>query len=172
MCEEVRKLNSIIVHDGFGEINFSRAAAPIPHITLLMGDVDNANDLAALIETLQDFARNHTGICYEIGRPYLRRPSRNFIFVDTIPQKAFRLLRLELHQSLSRFIDCELHGGPKNISHITLGYAHGVYPGIHKLVRAANSVKGTADTFQVAETGKRGTCRQLIARLSHSTVDH
>lgn len=168
VSEEVRRLNSIIVSDGFSEIDFSEVSPPIPHITLLMGEVDNARDLEALVEALGGFSRHQAAIRYEIAKPYLRRPSRNFVFVDTIPQKAFRLLRRKLHQSLSEFIDCDLHGGPENISHITLGYAHGVYPGISKLLKAARPTKGVADTFQIAETGKRGTCRRLIARIQAS----
>src|SRR5689334_13556253 len=163
--EEVLKLNSIIVRDGFSEIDFSGPSAPIPHITLLMGEVDSADDLKALIEALQYFGQHHEPISYEIGRPYLRRPSRNFIFVDTLPQSEFRLFRLELHQILSKFIDCDLHGGPKNISHITLGYAHGVYPGIDNLIQVARPAKGIADTFQIAKTGQRGTCLGAIATV-------
>ncbi len=163
--EEVRTLNSIIVKDGFTDIDFSAVSAPIPHITLLMGEVDHAQDLEALVEALRGFRGHHAAIRYELGKPYLRGPSRNFIFVDTIPQAAFRLLRLELHQLLSDFIDCDLHGGPKNVSHITLGYAHGVYRGIQKLIQVAKTVMGIAETFQIAETGKRGTCRRLIARI-------
>lgn len=164
--KEVRKLNSIIVKDGFAEIDFSAVSAPLPHITLLMGEVDHLQDLKTLIQALTSFSQHQAPIDYRIGKPYLRDPSRNFIFVDTVPQEQFRLLRLELDQILSRFIDCDMHGGPKNVSHITLGYAHGVYPGIQKLVQVARPVVGVAETFQVAETGIRGTCRRLIARIS------
>jgi 2'-5' RNA ligase len=167
VTEEICRLNSIIVRDGFREIDFSKSSAPIPHITLLMGEVDEEEDLKGLIQALRGFSL-HEPIKYKISQPYLRRPSRNFIFVDTVPQKAFRLLRRKLHEALSEFIDCELHGGPDNVSHITLGYAHRAYPGIDKLIKSAQSAGGLADTFQVAETGRRGTCKRLIARIPMS----
>jgi len=165
VLKEVRRLNSIIVGDGFREIDFSDHSEPIPHITLLMGEIDNEEDLNGLIQTLERFSLHQPPIKYKISQPYLRPPSRNFIFVDTVPQKAFRLLRRKLHEALSDYIDCELHGGPDNVSHITLGYAHRAYPGIGKLIKNAVSAGGVANTFQVAETGKRGTCRRLIARI-------
>jgi hypothetical protein len=169
ILDEVCRLNSIIVNDGFREIDFSRPSPPIPHITLLMGEVDHRDDLQQLIKALETFSLDLPPIKYKISPPYLRRPSRNFIFVDTVPQKAFRLVRRKLHEALSPFIDCELHGGPDNVSHITLGYAHRSYPGLDKLLKTAQPTSGVANTFQVAETGKRGTCRRLIARIPPNT---
>lgn len=165
ILEHVRLLNTIIVTNGFQEIDFSGSPAPIPHMTLLMGEVDDLSGLEAMMAALRRFAVDLAPIKYEITKPYLRVPSRNFIFVDAVPQKAFRGLRFSLHELLSEYIDCELYGGPENVSHITLGYAHGAYPGVDKLVQATQSVIGVADTLQVAETGKRGTCQRLIAKI-------
>src|SRR4051812_33700108 len=77
VTEEVRRLNSIVVNDGFKEIDFSNPVVPIPHITLLMGEVDNEQDLTGLIQALEKFSLHQPSIKYKISQPYLRRPSRN-----------------------------------------------------------------------------------------------
>ena len=161
----VRSLNSMIVRDGYRDIDFSIEPGPQPHITLLMGEVDTGEDLDCLVQLTQSFAHSRSGLRYTLGKPYLRQPSQRFIFVDVLPQEPFRTLRTALYELASEFIECEHHGGPGNVSHITLGYAHEVYPNLRALIDNSERVAGVAETLQVSEAADRGTCRRVLHQV-------
>jgi len=162
LCETIHahvlSLNRLVVDAGYNEICFSGPDAVMPHITLLMGEVDTEDEYDLLAEELRVLAETMYPIQYRIGRPYLRQPSQHFIFVDVHPERKFRDYRVEMHADLGRYIECDHHGGPHNVSHITIGYCPIVYPGLQELVRKSNRLPGIADTIQLSVAGKRGTC--------------
>lgn len=89
----------------------------------------------------------------------------SYVFVDVSPQPIFRQLRLALYTQVAHWIDCEVYGGPENVSHITVGYAHNGYSEIDALRDGWTPVSGIANELQIAEAGPRGTCQREITSI-------
>lgn len=167
MLSYVRLLNRKVVSAGFDEIDFTKGPLPIPHITLLMGDVLSPKEYALLLRGVKECARGLRPFSYYLGMPYLRKPSRHYVFVDTLPRSHFARMRKRLYDAVNASIDCEHHGGANNVSHITIGYSATPYPYLDRLRAVYRDVRGVARSIQVCEVGRRGTC---IKRLKYFRI--
>jgi hypothetical protein len=157
-----RALNAILVAHGHVEINFTRGCA-VPHFTLLMGKVGDQIQLRRLMEAVAHFTDQHDPVEFDVSAPHFSDKDEGYIFLNVIPQGPFRDLRLALHTAVNGFLDCEPHGGPTNVSHITVGYAGTVGFNIKELENLPKpATRGIARVIQITEVGARGTCKRLI----------
>jgi hypothetical protein len=159
-----KMLNATVCDDGYDEIAFSGKQAVIPHITLLMGEINSREHFDSLSKILRAFSTALSPLTYTFSRPYLRCPSQHFIFVDTLPREDFRHLRIGLYDRVNEFIECEFHGGPDNVSHVTVGFAGDIYPNIPALCAIKPPNGGMAETIQICLAGKRGTCTTVLEK--------
>lgn len=163
---EIVDLNRIVVEDGFSEISFQAQSSQIPHITLLMGDVDSEADFEDIVAACQKFATALSVFSFEVSSPYLKQPSQNYIFSDVLPQDLFLTIRQSLHNGVAQFIKCDDHGNPDTPSHITIAYAQPFYPYPSKLVSMQKPTLGCAEMVQICRTGPRGTCVEVLRQIS------
>lgn len=161
----ITEINDVIVADGFSEISFAPPSDHIPHVTLLMGEVEGEGDFINLTRAVTDFAACQSPFDYSLSKPYLKRPSQHFIFVDTLPQDHFKAFRRSLHDSSGEYMECEHHGGPDNPSHITVGYAKPIYSRLGRLASRFRRTKGRAENIQICEAGRRGTCIKDLHKI-------
>ena len=162
----VRSLNRQIVERGYDGISFVDGSPHIPHVTLLMGEVTDAVDFGQLVSLCNDFAHLQKPFRYRVSKPYLMRPSQHFIFVDTLPQETFRVLRRSLHETAGEELECEHHGGPDNPSHITIGYAKPIYPDLDHLCESFQRTTGVAEEIQICRAGNYGTCIEILHKIN------
>lgn len=165
-----RDLNKEI-YDRGGEFLFYPLEAPIPHITMLMGDVANQQALVAVIGLVEKIAVDFHPINYSFSLPYFRDPARRYIFVDTNPQEEFYQQRLRLQKELRKLITIDHYGGAENVSHVTLGFIPrgGTKALIDSISQPAQTISGKARVLQVALTGARGTCIEALQTIAIAT---
>ena len=162
--EKVVSANHKLVNLGYKEINFQPDGGAIPHVTLLMGDVASRADFERLQQILVAFAKREKSIHYVVQRPYLKLPSKSFIFVDVEPAETFRLLRHRLFEQVNQLLAFEYHGGPDNVSHITLGYARPSLASVGKISQEFESdLNGIASALALSRVGNRGACIEKFA---------
>lgn len=167
LSSEVERLvvamNSAFLKNEFHEIDFSDRSDHLPHITLLMGRVSSQSAFERVIEKCRIFSATNEPIAYKIGRPYWKKPSLRYLFLDVDPLDVFRQLRLNLYSQISHEIACEFHGGPKNPSHITVGYGDACRVPLEQLENMYCELHAQAITLRICEAGNRGTCRDVLA---------
>jgi hypothetical protein len=161
-------MNSIIVNTGFDNINFGKNGKHIPHITLLMGYVKNESSLHRIIERCESFASTYKPISYKISFPYWKLPSKNFIFVDTLPVEQFRNFRIKLYTRVGELVECQEHGRPENPSHITIGYSDAKNFQIHNIACNFNPPVGVGSVIRLCRAGYLGTCTDIFHKISLS----
>src|SRR3954470_19874900 len=106
----VRRLNAALVARGHDEIDFTRGRAT-PHVTLLMGEMGSAMDARQLLGAVEHLSAGSAGLIYQVTPPYIRSGDRGFVFLDVAPAEPFTRMRLELHSTVGRILQCETHGG-------------------------------------------------------------
>lgn len=163
-----RTLNANLVAYGHTDINFSSGYA-IPHVTLLMGKVKNQEDLRNLIAEVAKLINQHEPLGFNVSAPYFSGTEEGYVFLDVVPQMPFRDLKLSLYAQVSNLLECELHGGPTNISHITVGHVKATGFDMQELgAISKHAARGLARTIIITEVGVRGTCKRLITDVGRS----
>ncbi len=169
---QILHLNRLICSEGFGEIDFNSSLPQIPHATLLMGEVRSRSEYESLLLACADFASDQQQFPYSISLPYLRSPSKKFVFVDTLPEEKFYDFRRLTDQYVGAYIECDFYGGPDNGSHITIGYSNIPFQKIQLLKDETSVTQGTARNIQICLTGRRGSCTDLLEEYSlNESVD-
>jgi hypothetical protein len=164
----VRDLNDALLDKGLNEIDFSEDSDHLPHLTLLMGEVNSQMDLDELIAHCKDFQAKNASLDYELSAPFWKKPSQKFLFIDTLPTEAFRTFRVSLFEGLSGLLHCEFHGGPDNPSHITIGYGDSRKINLTQLTRMPAPRKLKTQSMRVCIAGERGTCHTILADFANA----
>ncbi len=159
----VRAMNAVFLAHGFNEIDFSERSNHLPHVTLLMGEVSSRLSLERIIASCRSFSLVNSSLQYKIGRPYWKKPSQRYLFLDVEPLEVFRTFRLALHSEIEHDIACEFHGGPRNPSHVTVGYGDNQRIPLSDVDMLYSELYSQANSLRICEAGKRGTCRDVFA---------
>lgn len=174
VLEFVLRSNSEIFRQG-GEFQFAPIGRQIPHITMLMGTVDNNASLRAVSDIVALTAAGFDAISYSIGEPYFPAPDRRYVFVDTDPQAAFLAQRTVLQERLGHLLEIDDFGDANNVSHITLGFNDSGNDLAVLGEPSGGTTRGIASSLQIALTGPRGTCIETLELFAvgnpHSTTD-
>lgn len=160
-----RELNEILLEQQYNEIDFSLTSDHLPHITLLMGEVDTSLALDELIRRCETFHASSMPIAYEISTPFWKKPSQKFLFIDTLPMEIFKRFRVSLYSELEGLLHCEFHGGPENPSHITIGYGDPRRIGLPQLARLKAPKNLQTQSMRICLAGERGTCHTVLAEF-------
>lgn len=157
LLETVMRVNEGIVAVGFDEVCFSPSRGAIPHVTLLMGEVNSPEDFERLSDVVERFARATETFEISLGSPYLRESAGRWVFMDALPRERIRAIRFALHDVLAELIELEPHGGPDNVSHVTVGYAQSLQGDIEAALAGAVVGRGHASVVQLCAVGAHGT---------------
>lgn len=158
LLEAVTRVNESLLAIGFDEVRFSPDGGAVPHVTLLMGEVATLEDYEKLSEAVERFSRATETFEISLGPPYLCEPERQWVFMDALPAERFRAIRFALHDVLAGLIELEPHGGPDNVSHVTVGYAESLQGDIEAaLAGAVVGRGGHASVVQLCAVGAHGT---------------
>ena len=165
VAASVQKMNAVFLQAGFDEIDFSAGSPHLPHVTLLMGEVESASHFKELLARCERFASRNSSIAYSVGEPFWQKPALKFMFVDTNPLEKFKDFRVALYGEVQDIIRCEFYGGPENPSHITVGYGDSRRFPIAKVKDVYSSSSGVFDVIRICEAGERGTCHSSLAEF-------
>ncbi len=165
----VRQLNGELLTAGFDEISFSNESKHLPHLTLLMGDVQSRSLLETMISKCESIFATSKRITYTLSPPFWKKPSQKFLFIDTLPTEVFRGFRIQLFGQIKDQISCEYHGGPENPSHITVGYGESKRVNLALLARIPAPAQARTGAMRICVAGERGTCSEAIASFQSSS---
>jgi hypothetical protein len=157
LLEAVTRVNESIVAIGFDEVRFSPGGGAMPHVTLLMGEVATLEDFEKLSEAVECFSRATETFAISLGSPYLRESEGRWAFMDALPRERIRAIRFALHGVLAGLIELEPHGGPDNVSHVTVGYAESLQGDVEAALAGAAVGRGHASVVQLCAVGAHGT---------------
>ncbi|GAB3787334.1 hypothetical protein GCM10027601_25950 [Nocardioides ungokensis] len=159
----VNEANGIIYSKWDGEILFeANGGRAIPHVTMLMGEVESAQAYDGIVQELARAASVALPATYGVGLPYLVSRNSGFIFVDVLPSDLWQERRLEIAGALGKWMKFDRHGGPRNVSHITLGYARTRPAGVSILAPAFAKASGADQVWQTSLVGDRGTAIKAL----------
>lgn len=158
----VRTLNQCFLRAGCDDIDFSPSSSHIPHLTLLMGTVHDSRSLAEIGAHCEAFALHTRKIEFSLSKPFWKKPSLKFMFLDAEPYEPLKELRTQLLDELSGLIECEFHGGPENPSHITVGYGSERQVKLSQVRRLYSETVTELVDLRIALAGERGTCHSIL----------
>jgi hypothetical protein len=153
----VRRENGKIVSAGFKEICFTDSNQ-IPHVTLLMGDVQSESDFIELNKIAADFSGKCHKFSYKVSPPYPAQPGGRFCFIGILQCDQLAKIRLDLSSRMNGLMTLGYHGGPENPAHITIGYfntppKNSYYVGFEAFTESIEATR-----IGLSLVGNRGTC--------------
>ena len=152
----VRVMNARLVDTGLADIRFDHRT--IPHLTMLMGDVDDV-DIPAVVAGVR---RVSSSVLHpfriELGAPRdVPHEDGAFVFSDLIDARAVIDARNLLLTAIDSSIRLHRYGRPENPPHITIGHSRRSLPdGV--LDRFEPLGAATISQLQLCVVGDLGTC--------------
>lgn len=159
-----RIINAIALTDFNSKIVFMPEGEAIPHITLLMGQVQSREDLKCILAAVQRLSVKFSPIPYVLQRPYCPDPQSGYVFCDVSPQLQFRSHRRALWDEVGSHVQLGPHGDPENVSHVTLAHVAGCKS--ESLAQRSSfdelDTRTKTRVLQVCLTGSFGICTKVL----------
>jgi 2'-5' RNA ligase superfamily len=159
----VRRINRPIVARGFSDISFQTGSQQIPHVTLLMGNIERG-DLSQALGRIKDIAATVRQFEFAVTPPFIVSPSQKFCFLGVIPEEPFVKIKELLATNLRNIIKPDFHGGPSNPPHITFGYFNNPQQELPAESKEVYHLSAVAGYLEASPAGLRGTCSGILSK--------
>jgi len=154
--------NSIII--------FDENSPMIPHISLIMGELDNKYTINDLIQKVKNFSLKTNSLHFHINPPYIENVRNRYIFSDVDCSDEFSILKKRLYKLLgSKILHCQTDY--TEIPHITLGHIEDKAEIVKNyLVDIKADFDFTSSSIEISEAGPKGTCINSLAIFELSPI--
>ena len=141
------------------QVDFSPASFQIPHLTIEMGYVKTERDFKNLMNDISDFAKELSAFEVVPQKPYLSKPKRNYVFVDTDKDELILTIKEKAKEKFKEWIVPLEWDVSKATPHITVGYITDNYDQVEELIEDyTTGPNWIANTIEISYTGSRGSC--------------
>jgi 2'-5' RNA ligase len=153
-------------------IRFEGRAAVIPHMTIVMGEMESGTDIEDVVSrvraTCHAVALPYRGA---VGKPYLSRANGHYVLCDLEPSTNFEATQEQVTASLRGYVRAGRDRDP--MPHITLGYVESGSPALEKYLAEFRDrpPSFSATEIEVSQVGPHGTCVDSRGRLSVRSRD-
>jgi 2'-5' RNA ligase len=139
-------------------IIFDHKSPMIPHISLIMGELDDNYSVAQLAQIVKKTISHVRPFQFRVLSPYMENVRNRYIFSDVQSGETFGMLKTKLHEVLGSKV---LHSQNdySEVPHITLGHAEEKHEEIRKYLSGVKAnFNFTSNAVEVSEAGPKGTC--------------
>lgn len=151
MNRTVRKLTESV-------IDFEANPPMSPHISLIMGILDEKYDLDALIAKVRTQCARFRPLTFRVLRPYLENIRNHYVFSDVVGDDDFVVLKQTLHTALS---GTYLHtkSDYSEAPHITLAHIEAKSTEVREyLSNVIADLECVCDSIEISDVGPKGSC--------------
>ena len=148
---EIRKLtNSIIIFDDNSPM--------IPHISLVMGELDPNYTIEHIASTIRNVSGYLKPMTFCVLSPYLETVRNRYIFSDIDTDTAFSSLKRQFHDLLNpKYVLAQ--NDYTEVPHITLGHVEEKQEKVREyLASVKTDFTFTSEHIEISEVGLKGTC--------------
>ncbi|MBK9726503.1 MAG: hypothetical protein IPO86_00130 [Saprospiraceae bacterium] len=155
-CMQLNKEIQLITKSG---VDFSPKSFQIPHLTLYMGFIANEKNYEAVLDEVYHFSQKMLPIKISSSIPYLKKPKRNYLFIDTEQSDYLIDLKLQLKEKVSKWIEPLNWDVVGETPHITVAYIRENFDAVEKLLENYRvGPDWIGDSFEISYGGPWGSC--------------
>jgi hypothetical protein len=159
LLEYCVQLNAAISAIASNEISFAPDSFQVPHVTLYMGFAESEAALQGVLREAEQFARSLKTTQFEVSRPYLKDPKRQWVFLDVDSGSAFKGLKVAFKRRVEQFLVPMSWDVVGETPHITLAYLGRETQGVGAVLQSAPTAPPLeASVIEVSFGGARGSC--------------
>lgn len=154
----VRKLTESV-------IDFEADPPMFPHISLIMGILDEKYNLDTLITEVKTKCTQFRPFTFRVLNPYLENVRNHYVFSDIVGNGDFTVLKQTLH---SAFNGTYLHteSDYSEVPHITLAHINEKYEEVRQYLKGiVAGMECVCDCIEISDAGPKGTCSDSLFRL-------
>jgi 2'-5' RNA ligase len=145
-------------------IVFDETSPMIPHVSVLMGELDENNSLEEVAELTQDALSSVAPIKFYVHPPYLENVRNRYVFSDVEGGQPFMELKRRLFSLLGeRYLQSQSDYTEQ--PHLTLGHVEDKRNEVRIYLNTIQAgFTFVSDTVEISDAGPKGTCINSLYR--------